>query len=85
MIFTYIYLPFSDALSDNSQMVLVNAVYFKGLWQVKFKPESTSLRDFYGGNRSPKVIPFMRMRRSFKVGVDRRNNAQVIILPFEVR
>ena len=30
-----------------TRIVLVNAVYFKGVWQQKFNPESTREEDFY--------------------------------------
>ncbi|XP_049886131.1 antichymotrypsin-2-like [Pectinophora gossypiella] len=72
-----------DAVGDNTQLVMVNAVYFKGIWAVKFKPESTLPRDFYVNEVSKKTIPFMRIRKIFQAGTDPTNNAQVIILPFE--
>ena len=33
-------------LDQNSRLVLVNAVYFKGTWKTKFKPELTRQQDF---------------------------------------
>ncbi|KAI5645799.1 serpin (serine protease inhibitor) domain-containing protein [Phthorimaea operculella] len=73
-----------DAVNENTQVLMLNAVYFKGLWAIKFQPESTSPRDFYVNEVTKKTVPFMRIRKIFRAGTDRSNNAQVIILPFEM-
>lgn len=72
-----------DALHGNTQVVLVNAIYFKGLWEVPFKPELTKPGQFQLGNGAIKTIPFMKTRRLIKTGIDPTTNAQVVILPFE--
>ena len=36
----------SGLLDQDSRLVLVNAVYFKGTWKTKFKPELTRQQDF---------------------------------------
>jgi len=36
----------SGLLDQNSRLVLVNAVYFKGTWKTRFKPELTRQQDF---------------------------------------
>ncbi|KAJ2954833.1 hypothetical protein O0L34_g3148 [Tuta absoluta] len=73
-----------DAVNENTQLLMVNAVYFKGLWAIKFRPDSTLPRDFYINEVTKKTVPFMRTRKIFRAGIDRTNNAQVIILPFEM-
>ncbi|XP_059058784.1 leukocyte elastase inhibitor-like [Achroia grisella] len=72
-----------DVIGDNSQLILVNAMYFKGLWQIRFNPNSTLPNIFTLSNGSSKMTSFMRMRRYFRSGVDRTNDAMVLILPFE--
>uniref|UniRef100_A0A2A4JZY5 Serpin domain-containing protein n=1 Tax=Heliothis virescens TaxID=7102 RepID=A0A2A4JZY5_HELVI len=72
-----------DSLDSTTQMVLVNAIYFKGLWEVPFRVESTTPREFQLGNGQRKMAQFMRMRKMFKTGMDPSNNAKVILLPFE--
>ncbi|CAB3233597.1 unnamed protein product [Arctia plantaginis] len=73
----------SDALDSSTQMVLVNAIYFKGLWEVPFRVEATRLSEFHLSNGATKVTDFMRMRHSLKTGVDQTAKAKVVILPFE--
>lgn len=72
-----------DALSSNTQMVLVNAIYFKGLWEMPFRVESTVPREFQLSSGQIKTAQFMRTRRMFKTGMDPTTNAKVIVLPFE--
>jgi serpin B len=36
----------ADALSDLTKLVLTNAIYFKGLWDIKFDPDDTYETDF---------------------------------------
>ncbi|KAJ8711694.1 hypothetical protein PYW08_008648 [Mythimna loreyi] len=72
-----------DAIDYTTQMVLVNAIYFKGLWEVPFRPETTKPKDFHLSNGQVKTAQFMRMRKLFKTGVDKTTNAKVILLPFE--
>ncbi|CAG9793500.1 unnamed protein product [Diatraea saccharalis] len=72
-----------EAVAADTQLVLVNAVYFKGLWAVKFKPESTIPKDFYMSNGGKKTASFMRMRRFFRTDFDKTINSQVLVLPFE--
>ncbi|KAJ8709126.1 hypothetical protein PYW07_008952 [Mythimna separata] len=72
-----------DAIDYTTQMVLVNAIYFKGLWEVPFRPEATKPKEFRLSNGQVKTAQFMRMRKLFKTGVDKTTNAKVIILPFE--
>ncbi|CAK1545672.1 unnamed protein product [Leptosia nina] len=72
-----------DVFNPNTQLVLVNVVYFKGLWETKFKPESTIPRKFYLKNGQTVTVPFMRMQQSFKFGRDSKTNSVVTILPFE--
>ncbi|KAL4717063.1 hypothetical protein ACJJTC_016950 [Scirpophaga incertulas] len=72
-----------DALTADTQLVLVNAVYFKGLWAIKFRPESTTTGDFYLSNGGKKAATFMRMRRQFKADIDQDIASQILVLPFE--
>lgn len=64
--------------------MLVNAVYFKGLWDVPFRVELTHPKEFHLSNGQTKIVDTMRMRNVFKTGKDSNNNAEVIIMPFEV-
>lgn len=74
----------TDSIDASTQLTLVNAVYFKGLWQVKFRPEATLAKSFYQYRDAPKMANFMRMRRYFRTDYDSSIDSQVLILPFEV-
>lgn len=48
-----------DKLAEDAKAVLVNAIYFKGLWAEPFKKESTRDRAFTGFDGKEKSIPMM--------------------------
>ncbi|CAG4960081.1 unnamed protein product [Colias eurytheme] len=72
-----------DIFNLNTQLVLVNVVYFRGLWETKFKPEATMPREFHLKNGQSVTVPFMRLQTSFKFGEDPNTNSVVCIMPFE--
>lgn len=72
-----------DDLSGNTQMVMVNAVYFKGLWEIPFREQATQKRNFTLNGGEKKVASFMQTRRYFKAGTHKPAMAKVVVLPFE--
>ncbi|CAG4954729.1 unnamed protein product [Parnassius apollo] len=72
-----------DALQLDTLAVLVNAIYFKGIWDTKFRIELTKPKTFYLSNGSRKVVPFMHARRMFQTDIDPEINSQVLLIPFE--
>lgn len=78
------YITISDAIKFDTQLVIANAVYFKGLWETKFKPEATKPLLFHLSDGKTKTVPFMRMRHSFRYGIDEETESLVVVLPFEV-
>lgn len=56
-----------DSLEDLTVMVLLNAVYFKGLWLKQFKEKSTFMQYFYndGKEDDAKLIEMMHLNESF--------------------
>lgn len=48
-----------DKLAEDTKAVLVNAIYFKGLWTEPFMKESTRERQFTGFDGKEKSIPMM--------------------------
>lgn len=65
-------------------MSLVNAVYFKGMWEVMFSAGRTKPREFNLGNGKTKKVLFMRSRRYLRGAIDPATDAQIIIIPFQV-
>ena len=54
-----------DTITNNDKMVLINAIYFKGIWQQSFDQKLTKLDTFYGPNNQSKKIQFMKATKKF--------------------
>ena len=54
-----------DSLSENDVMVLINAIYFKGVWQKTFDVNKTFDDDFLNFNKEPKKARFMNITDNF--------------------
>lgn len=48
-----------DQLSDDARMVLLNAIYFNGIWSKKFDEEGTKMRNFTKADGTNIEIPMM--------------------------
>lgn len=51
-----------------TRLVLVNAVYFKGLWKSRFQPESTKKRTFVAGDGKSYQVPMLAQLSVFRSG-----------------
>lgn len=80
----------------NSKLVLVNAIYFKGIWDKPFKKEHTSKKDFYISETEKQSVDVMFINDSFKYGYlddleaeaiemkyANSNISFVVVLPYE--
>lgn len=57
-----------DSVTEDTDLVLANAIYFKGLWAHRFE-RSNSKRDiFYASGSKNSVIMFMRQKGNFNHG-----------------
>jgi serine protease inhibitor len=56
-----------DKLEDNTVMLIINAIYFKGKWKLEFDEKNTEQKPFYktGGNSSD--VPMMNQKEDFKI------------------
>lgn len=52
-----------DRISPDDIMFLINAIYFKGNWNVPFDPEHTLEQDFYVDTNTTEQVDMMRMER----------------------
>ena len=43
-------------------MVLINAIYFKGIWQKPFDKKATKLDTFLNFNKQPKKVFYMNSK-----------------------
>ncbi|CAG2105857.1 unnamed protein product, partial [Medioppia subpectinata] len=70
-----------DTLANDTRFVITNALYFSAVWDKPFDPYSTTDDDFYGINKTAKVL-FMRQETKFRYTFDQQLNASLIELPF---
>ncbi|XP_042338301.1 leukocyte elastase inhibitor-like, partial [Plectropomus leopardus] len=54
-------------LDDTTVLVLVNAIYFKGLWNNKFEKESTVDAEFRINKTETKTVKMMRQSGEFRL------------------
>lgn len=78
------YFFLTDDLNDDTVTVLVNAIYFKGMWKNKFNPELTTDMTFYVNGKTAKQVPTMYKESSYKYGVVPQMDAKFIELPYQV-
>ena len=65
---------------DNSLMILINAIYFKGNWKIPFYKNSTEKLPFYNYNKQETLIDFMKVTNKFDYFED--ENIQAIKLDY---
>lgn len=70
-----------DMLSD-AQLVLVNAAYFKGVWQNQFDPKKTRSKDFTNGQITGKV-KMMHLNTKLNYGKFEELGGHLLELPYE--
>jgi serpin B len=81
-----------DEIPDEAVMFLINAIYFKGIWQYEFDEENTTDGSFYLTNGAPVTVPFMKQTTSLlhmtgesfsmvELPYGRGNFSMVVMLP----
>lgn len=50
-----------------TRLVVVNSIYFKGMWKSRFQPENTKLRPFNAGNGNVYKVPMMSQLSVFNM------------------
>ncbi|NXD64838.1 SPB10 protein, partial [Eolophus roseicapillus] len=69
-------------VTASTKLVLVNAVYFKAEWEVKFQGEYTVLQPFRLSKNKTKPVKMMCMRNKFPVLIMETLNFKMIELPY---
>jgi serpin B len=67
-------------LNASTRMVLVNAIYFKGLWNTPFQESATQPDKFHVDAKRMVTVPFMNRQGSFKYGGNEL--AKVLVIPY---
>jgi len=84
----------SPSSLNEAVMYLVNAIYFKGQWSDKFRPENTQEEDFFLADKSSKKVQMMNNTGEFeyypgenfqmlRMPYGRNKSAMYILLPNE--
>lgn len=85
------------SVDDSTLLVLVNAIYFKGLWATQFDPKATRPLDFNVDSKTKKQVDMLFQKNDFKMahsdelGVTALeipyrggNTSMVVLLPDEI-
>ncbi|XP_041660794.1 alpha-1-antitrypsin homolog isoform X2 [Cheilinus undulatus] len=64
-------------------MVLINYVYFKGLWENPFQSYNTHKAEFHVDKTTKVQVDMMTRTGNYKVNWDRANHATIISLPYK--
>lgn len=73
----------ADALSADSRMVLVNAIYFKGSWLHQFPPAMTVKAPFYTTETESTDVDTMHVTKHFRYGEWPALDATALELPYK--
>jgi serpin B len=71
-------------LDEMTRLVLVNAVYFKGLWKKQFSVANTKPDKFYLNSRENKEIPMMHKTADFGYLKYDELDAAILEMPYQV-
>ncbi|XP_024844989.1 serpin B3 [Bos taurus] len=72
-----------DSLKSSTVLVLVNAVYFKGQWNQKFKEEHTAEEKFWLNKDTSKPVRMMKQTNSFKFVSLEDVQAKILEIPYK--
>jgi hypothetical protein len=74
----------AGVLNELTRLVLVNAVYFKGLWQNQFNAANTAPEKFHLSSRESKDVPMMHKTDDFGYLTSPELDADVLEMPYKV-
>jgi serpin B len=69
-----------DQINPKDILVLINAIYFKGLWRIEFHERFTEEREFLNSQKEKKMIKFMHSNEFYKYFEN--NDIQAISLEY---
>ncbi|NWS77108.1 SPB10 protein, partial [Crotophaga sulcirostris] len=72
----------SRDVTNATMLVLINAIYFKAEWEVKFQAGNTDLQPFRLSKNKTKPVKMMYMRHTFSVLIMETMNFKMIELPY---
>lgn len=66
-------------------MIMLNALYFKGEWKRMFSEKYTTIKCFQLANKNCVNVPMMQVVDTFDYNYIPHLDAQVVVLPYNVR
>uniref|UniRef100_A0A8C3PYG2 Serpin domain-containing protein n=1 Tax=Chrysolophus pictus TaxID=9089 RepID=A0A8C3PYG2_CHRPC len=75
----------SDDVKSTTRLILVNAIYFKAEWEVKFQAGHTSMQPFRLSKNKSKPVKMMYTKNTFPVLIMEKMNFKMIELPYVKR
>lgn len=72
-----------SSITEDTDLVLANAVYFKGLWAHRFDSKSSKRDIFYASGTQNSVTTFMRQKGNFNHAISEQLGAYILELPYK--
>ncbi|KAJ8983134.1 hypothetical protein NQ317_014709 [Molorchus minor] len=73
----------SGAIDQATDLVLVNAAYFKGIWEQKFNPNLTKQEVFYVNPAKQIMVDMMHVEETFKHDASEVLGAHILEMPYK--
>jgi serpin B len=67
-----------------TRLVLVNAVYFKGLWEKQFSADNTAVNTFHLNSKESKEVPMMHKKDKFGYLQSEELDADILQMHYKV-
>ncbi|RZF32069.1 hypothetical protein LSTR_LSTR005973 [Laodelphax striatellus] len=71
------------SISENTQVILTNAAYFKGLWKSKFLKSNSRKEIFYISSSKNAFVTMMRQKGTFNHAVSEQLGAHILEMPYK--
>ncbi|KAH8402358.1 hypothetical protein KR009_011515 [Drosophila setifemur] len=73
----------ADSFNDNTRLVLLNALHFKGSWAHKFSVDRTEEDDFWVGEEEQVKVNFMNQKAKFPYGYFEDLGCTALEMPYQ--
>jgi len=74
----------TGVLNEMTRLVLVNAVYFKGLWAKQFSAGNTRPESFHLNSKESKEVPMMHKKDKFGYLQSEELDADILQMHYQV-
>lgn len=72
-----------DSLNKNTACVILNAIYFKGVWENPFKKAQTLVAPFHLSETKQNNVPMMYQQESYPLIENREQGFKALLLPYK--